>query len=208
MARYLYSELASLIDARQRCMLPSANESQHEHASVHEDTILRLVKDFMPSGSGFDSGTKIDLDASHANKLVFTTSYHHMNDGGYYDGWTDHTVTITPSLVNDFDLRISGRNRNDIKDYMYQTFDQALNEDCEYQMWAYVYDMELTPVWANGHIASWIGKVCTIGSGHGTVDGKPIDAYQTVAENESRETCERLMVEYVKENRNNVRRTA
>ena len=87
MARYLESELASLIDANKRDM-----------ADTHEATIKRLVKDFMPSGSGFDAGTKLDLDLSHAERLVFTTSYHHMNDGGYYDGWTEHTVTVTPGF--------------------------------------------------------------------------------------------------------------
>ena len=138
MARYLYSELAGLIDARRNrlAVRDGFTDGDGANAAVwvdrHEDTIESLVKDFMPSGSGFDSGTKLDLDASHADKLVFTTSYHHMNEAGYYDGWTEHTVTVTPSLQHRYNLRISGRNRNDIKDYMRQTFDQALQSDCEF----------------------------------------------------------------------------
>jgi hypothetical protein len=49
-----------------------------------------------------------------------------MDDGGGYDGWTEHTITVTPSFRG-FDLTISGRDRNDIKDYLHQTFDHVLS---------------------------------------------------------------------------------
>ena len=214
MARYLYSELSGLIEARLSCIQvrDGLTSGDRENASVwadkHEDTIERLVKDFMPSGSGFDSGTKIDLDASHADKLVFTTGYHHMNDGGFYSGWTEHTVAVTPSLQHGYSLRISGRNRNEIKDYMHESFNHALRSDCEFAIWQYAYEMELTPTWVNGSIASWIGKVLTIESGHGSVNGKTVDAYQTVAEDKSRAAVESAMVEYIKANRNIVRKVA
>jgi len=57
-----------------------------------------------------------------------------MNENGYYDGWTAHTVTVTPSLARAFNLRISGRNRNDIKEMMYQDFDYALRVDVTYDL--------------------------------------------------------------------------
>lgn len=126
-ARYLYSVLASTVEAVQNC-IKAHNE---EWLGRHEQTIESLVKQYMPSGAGFDSGTTLDIDASHADKLVFHTSYHHMNDGGYYDGWTEHTVTVIPSLAHRFHLRISGRNRNDIKEYIAETFGIALQEQIE-----------------------------------------------------------------------------
>lgn len=86
-----------------------------------------IVKRYMPSGSGFDSGTKIDIDRSTAEKLVFTTSFHHMNDGGFYDGWTEHTVTVRPSLVLGETLTISGRDRSDVKEFIHQVFQSALS---------------------------------------------------------------------------------
>lgn len=152
MARYLYSELSRLIQARRNSAQKmstlnpnavSASTAMHENDyhqaenwfDSHTETIEELVKQHLPHGSGFDSGTKIDLDASHAEKLVFTTSFHHMNDGGFYDGWTDHTVTVTPSLAGEFHLRISGRNRNDIKEMMYQDFDYALRTDVTYDLY-------------------------------------------------------------------------
>lgn len=120
--KLVYSELANLICARANCA-KSNNSEWHEK---HTNRITEIVAKYMPTGSGFDNGTHLDLDASTENKLVFTTAYHHMNESGMYDGWTDHTVTVTPAFVGNFDIRISGRNRNDIKEYMHDTFSGAL----------------------------------------------------------------------------------
>lgn len=120
----LYCELASLVRARLNCGI-TVNKEWFEK---HEARIEELVKNYMPSGSGFDCGTKIDLDRSTPEKLVFYTDFHHMNEG-YYDGWTDHRITVRPSLLCNFTLTISGRNRNEIKDYIHQVFDCALNEE-------------------------------------------------------------------------------
>jgi hypothetical protein len=54
-----------------------------------------------------------------------------MNDGGFYDGWTDHSVIVTPSLVEGFNLRVTGRNRKDIKEYIAEQFCMALDQDIE-----------------------------------------------------------------------------
>jgi hypothetical protein len=140
MARYLYSELSSVIEARRNCAQRTETTQESDAgASVswfnrHTDMIEALVKQHLPHGSGYDCGTKIDLDCSHADKLVFTTEFHHMNENGYYDGWTEHAVTVTPALHGDFHLRISGRNRNDIKEMMYQDFDYALRVDVTYDL--------------------------------------------------------------------------
>lgn len=122
----LYAKLAGLVDARLNCL-----KTGNEWAEKHEETILKLVSDNMPHGSGFDSGTQIDLGKSTGSKLVFHTSYHHMNDNGMYDGWTDHTVTVKPSLMFGFDLNISGRDRNGFKEYAYEVFSNCLSEDVD-----------------------------------------------------------------------------
>lgn len=146
MARYLYSELASAIDARKRC----SNNPNSEWFGKWTDTIESLVKQHMPHGSGFDSGTTLDLDASHADKLVFQTSFHHMNENGYYDGWTEHTVTVTPSLQFRYHIRISGRNRNDIKEMIHESFDVALGTDVRYDLWLERFpEFAITSKWEN-----------------------------------------------------------
>lgn len=121
--RALYQIIASMVDARLTCR---ARENI-EWFKRHEDAIENLVREHLPSGSGFDSGTTIDLDKSTGEKLVFHTSYHHMTEHSYYDGWTEHDVVVIPSLIHKFITKITGRNRNDIKEHISETFAAALD---------------------------------------------------------------------------------
>lgn len=146
MARYLYSELAGKVDARKRCAYNPANEWFDKHT----EEIGKLVKQHMPHGSGFDSGTTLDLDASHADKLVFNTAFHHMDTNGYYAGWTEHTVTVTPSLQFKYHIRISGRNRNEIKEMIHESFDVALSTDVRYDLFCERFpELKLVHKWEN-----------------------------------------------------------
>jgi len=115
----LYQHIARRLEAIQSC--------NDEWIDKHEQAIESLVIGYMPHGSGIDNGTFIDIVNSTPNKLIFTFGYHHMNENGYYDGWTEHKLIVTPSFAFGIDIRITGRNRNDIKDYLYQTFEYAIN---------------------------------------------------------------------------------
>ena len=98
----------------------------NEHAQwgdIAHDRLAQLVR-LLPSGSGIDSGT--ELVSADRTKIVLTAGYHHMNDGGYYDGWTEHRITIRPRF-DGLEVTISGRNRNDIKEYLHQTYHHALS---------------------------------------------------------------------------------
>ena len=117
-----YKILASTIQARLNC-IDSVNTLWEEK---HSATIKWFEKNLLPSGSGIDSGCTIDLTRSHDENIVINTSYHHMNENRFYDGWTEHTVTIRPAF-DGLNIRISGRDRNQIKDYLHDTFDGALN---------------------------------------------------------------------------------
>src|SRR6266704_3653238 len=101
--RPLYKHLASIVGARLNCQ----KSDNIEWLDKHEESIEYLVKNFMPSGSGIDSGTKIDLDESTSEKLVFHFGFHHIDENGMYDGWTEHTLTVLPSLCFDTVLKIS-----------------------------------------------------------------------------------------------------
>jgi len=123
----LYQVLAALVDACHRC----ADTGNTEWKSRHEDDIVRLCDRYLPSGSGLDLGPRLDLGASTGEKLVVShCDFHHMHpETGMYDGWTEHTVTVRPSLRFGFRISISGRDRNGIKDYIAEVFNECLNTE-------------------------------------------------------------------------------
>lgn len=90
------------------------------------DQLAKLLE-YAPSGSGFDSGTCIEEESSGCDKLVFTTSYHHMNDAGMYDGWTDHKIIVKPCLAHGYTLRVTGSNRNGVRQYIGDIFAEWLD---------------------------------------------------------------------------------
>lgn len=121
----LYRMLASTIDARRTCFARNTADSD-VWMERHTYAIGQLATECLPSGAGVDSGTTVDLELSHGERIVLHTAFHHMDDGGGYDGWTEHIVTVTASLIHGITLKISGPNRNDIKDYLYDVFSNAL----------------------------------------------------------------------------------
>ena len=123
----LYQRIASAIIARANC----EESGNFEWFAKHTETLESIARDHLPRGSGFDSGSTIDVDRSTAERIVINTAYHHMDDGGCYDGWTEHDVIVTPSLAFGFNLRITGRDRNEFKDYASELFHSVLSEDEE-----------------------------------------------------------------------------
>lgn len=147
MKQPLYLALATLLQrqrnlARQLDMLhPSAEISfQHflEMKNHVEDVLLDLCKKHLPSGSGFDAGTQLDQDACEIayrefpGRLWFEASFHHMDEYGGYDGWTEHNVVVVP-VFGGFDIKVSGINKNGIKEYIAEVFHNALMTDVEYE---------------------------------------------------------------------------
>lgn len=118
----LYKALAQYVTAWCNCIASNNTEWRDKH----RERANALVREHMPSGAGFDDGVKLDWDRSSRERLVFCTSFHHMNENGYYDGWTEHTVTVVADFVSDFDMKISGRDRDCIKDHIDVAFDIAL----------------------------------------------------------------------------------
>jgi hypothetical protein len=82
MKRAIYQIIASRLSA----MLNCEKNGNVEWLSRHAEKIENIVKEYMPSGSGIDAGTKFDFDASKPERLVFTFGFHHMNDGASFEG--------------------------------------------------------------------------------------------------------------------------
>lgn len=128
MTKKLYVALASLVVARANC----AKAGNAEWFEKHEELIAYLARNFLPSGSGFNAGSRVDLDKSTAERLVITTGFHHMSGTGFYCGWTYHDIIVTPSLIFGFNMRLTGKDKNGIKDYIADVFNSALSADVDY----------------------------------------------------------------------------
>ena len=123
----VYQRIAQLVDAYKRC-----DETDNSTWKVnHAESIGDICYNHLPHGSGFDNGSHVDLGTSKPDRLVICTSYHHMDENGMYCGWSDHNVIVTPSLAHGFDLRVTGRDKRDIKDYIAETFDYMLREEID-----------------------------------------------------------------------------
>ena len=113
-----YQKIASSLEAYQTCL----KENNLEWIDKHSDYIESVCANNLPSGSGLDNGVKFSFSESNPNKLVFITAYHHMNENGYYDGWTEHKIILRPSLAFGYNMHITGLDKNEIKDYLTDVF--------------------------------------------------------------------------------------
>jgi hypothetical protein len=108
----------------------SYNETTDDYtSSLYRDFIRQLVQEYLPHGSGIDAGVEVDLLSSTTERLVLISSFHMMNDGGFYCGWWDFKVTVTPSLVSDFNMKVTAPKKDThfLRDYLYESFDYALS---------------------------------------------------------------------------------
>jgi len=114
----LAQKISQTFIARKNC-IESGNKVWEDK---HSETLEALEK-LLPSGSGFDSGTKI-TDASD-RQIKLRTKYHHMSPEGFYTHWTQHCVTIK-STFSGLDVTVSGS--GDICDYIAEVFEHVLSE--------------------------------------------------------------------------------
>lgn len=122
----LYEAIARCVASQSRAI----RSGNPVHLSFQRDRLAKLCRDHLPSGSGIDNGSKLSHEST-PNRLIFSADFHHMNDGGMYDGWTSHSVVITPDLGMRFNVRVTGRDRNGIKDYLADTFAHCMNTDID-----------------------------------------------------------------------------
>ena len=88
---------------------------------------LAKLQSELPHGSGLDGKVEFVIDKCDAKCIVIFVEFHHMNDCGYYDGWTAHEIVATATHCGPI-IRVTGRDRNGIKDYLAELFDHALNQ--------------------------------------------------------------------------------
>jgi len=121
----LYQAIAKTADWVERLQNTSLKDVKLNWLAIAETRLEHYVN-MLPSGSGIDCGSKI-VDASKS-KIVIQADYHHMDEHGCYCGWSHHTIVVTPSLIDGFEIKVTGRNRNEIKDYLAETYDYVLSQ--------------------------------------------------------------------------------
>lgn len=125
----LAQKIAEAAIARHNC--EHGNVLNLEWEAIWKDRLTVIARERLPSGSGFDAGTKIDHDLCNERQLAFETSFHHMNDAGMYDGWTEHSVMVRPLFMG-FEIKVSGRNRNGIKEYIAEMLHDCLTKEYDW----------------------------------------------------------------------------
>lgn len=102
-----------------------ANEKFEDMAQARLDAVF----DLLPSGSGFDSGTKVEsIDAS---KMTLYSAFHKMNEHGSYVGWDEFRVVVKAAF-DGIDIRIfstAGGIKPEDRDYYADAFHDALTQD-------------------------------------------------------------------------------
>ena len=120
-----YQAISSALAAIKNCVIHKIETWLNKHEIRLDD----LMTD-APSGGGIDSGTEL-AESSTSERLVFELGFHHMDLHGYYTEWTKHTVIVKGSLLFGTDLRITGRDKDDIKDYLGEVYHLWLDEEVE-----------------------------------------------------------------------------
>jgi hypothetical protein len=69
-----------------------------EWARRWQTVVEYIERNLLPSGAGIDNGTSVDWDESDDDRIVLGADYHHMDESGYYAGWSSHVVTVTPTF--------------------------------------------------------------------------------------------------------------
>lgn len=121
----LITAIAQTWQAYENCIRSKNTEWESKHSQRLDELEKQL-----PSGSGIDCGTHIDRSRCSAERIELACSFHHMNEHGYYTHWTEHRIIVTPAFSS-INIRITGKNDNDIKDYLHDTFLHCLTSPAE-----------------------------------------------------------------------------
>ena len=131
----VYEKLAMCANALRN----SREKNNQEWVDKHEEDMAKYLYEYLPSGSGIDNGMFFSHLQSDDNKMVICSSFHVLDENGYYDGWIDFAVEIYPAFVGGIDLKIEGnftnrvnfvrKDASDIKEYLYEVFYDALVQE-------------------------------------------------------------------------------
>lgn len=105
-----------------------SQSSSLNHVLKCKMRLAHVVDNYLPSCNMRNINKTFLHYSSSPKRLIFHTSYQHDDRT-----WTDHKVVVTPSLMYDApDIKITGKNKNQINDYLHEVFAQGLRTILEY----------------------------------------------------------------------------
>jgi len=117
-----------MLDAAFRAMETCRDRNGISKWVNHWEEQIHSIMETAPSGSGINNGTILLQDECRDQRLVFRLGYHHMDDGGYYVGWSWHNVVVKPEF-NGLNIRVTGKNVRDIKEHLHEMMYNWLTYD-------------------------------------------------------------------------------
>ena len=122
----VYQRVAILLDAIENCRKSGNAEWERRHVKRIEEIAARCL----PHGSGFDVGCKILVEESSPDNILILAPFHKMDEYGYYDGWEEYVVRVTPSLAFGFNLNPEeGDEDDDTLEYVLEVLNSALEQE-------------------------------------------------------------------------------
>lgn len=126
--------LATTLQAIEYCEQKGMKKARDQH----DERFEKVMRDTAPSGSGIDAGTKFFGHRMErggvVTKIAFEVGFHHMDENGFYDGWTHHQVVVWPTF-DGISVAVTGRDRNDIKEYLREVYYNWLTSEAPELPW-------------------------------------------------------------------------
>jgi hypothetical protein len=143
----VYQAIARALEARESCIkyrkeaVEEKNFNKYnELVDMWDRKIERIEEQFLPHGSGFDTGETINVDESSPDKIVIYGEFHVMNEVGIYDGYAGYKIVVVPSLAYGFDLKLVGSSYwpsrtsyVDLQDYIETIYQGILDNPIEWR---------------------------------------------------------------------------
>ena len=102
-----------------------ARVASQKNAMLKRDEFVMLQK-LLPIGNGIEKECVILLKSTE-KRIVIDTAYWHYETSR----WTDHQIVITPSFEGEINIRVTGKNVDNIKEYLHEVFREALMKEYE-----------------------------------------------------------------------------
>ena len=104
-----------------------------------EKLLETIESEYLPNGSGFDTGCTIKGDTTTNQSYEVAFEYHHMSGYGFYTGWTSWRITVFPAFCFGFEMELENNDmltyqdelllKEENQEYFLDTFQECLNQE-------------------------------------------------------------------------------